>query len=291
MLVDAATLYYRAFYALPDSITAPDGTPMNAVRGFFDGLRTLRDRYSPDVIVACWDEDWRPQWRVDLLPSYKTHRLATPTDAVAVDVAEEVPDTLAPQVPCIAAICRAAGISVVGAPELEADDVVAALASTHTGPVDIVSGDRDLTQLVDDARGHRLLYLGTGVGTHTVYDEAKVFDTYGVRADQYADFATLRGDASDGIPGAPGIGAKTAAQYLAAFGNLAGVLAAAHEQRAPLTAKKAATLREYEAVLQATQRVVTLQAATLEYTPAVRDETELAQWIERTGQRTALARW
>ena len=257
MLIDAATLYYRAFYALPDSITGPDGEPANAIRGFFDGIRILTERHAPDRIVACWDEDWRPQWRVDLLPSYKTHRIVDPT-APEEPGKEAVPDTLSPQIPKIAARCALEGIAVVGRPEMEADDVIAMLALEHSGPIDIVSGDRDLTQLVDDARATRLLYLGTGVSKHTVYDDALVWTTYGVRPDQYADFATLRGDPSDGIPGAPGIGAKTAAAYLAAFGDLEGVLRAAEHATPPLTVRKAATLLEHAEALRATQRVVTL---------------------------------
>ena len=128
MLLDAATLYYRAYYALPDSLVSPRGEPVNAIRGFFDGLRSLRDQYRPNRIVACWDEDWRPQWRVDLLPSYKTHRLA---DADDIEDLEEVPHTLSPQIAIIAEICTALGIAVAGAPELEADDVVAEIGRAH----------------------------------------------------------------------------------------------------------------------------------------------------------------
>lgn len=288
MLLDAATLYYRAYYALPDSIVSPTGMPVNAVRGFFDGLRTLRDQYTPDRIVACWDEDWRPQWRVDLLPSYKTHRVA---DADAVEDLEEVPDTLSPQIPVIAEICRALGIAVVGAAEMEADDVAAALALGATEPVDVVSGDRDLTQLVSDAASRRLLYLGTGVGKHTVYDDALVASTYGVRPDQYADFAVLRGDPSDGIPGAPGIGAKTSATYLQAFGDLEGILTAAADATPPLTKSKAAMLVERADELRRTQRVVTLRAGNM-HAPAVkRDDDAVRNLGETYGVASVLARW
>ncbi len=288
MLLDAATLYYRAYYALPDSLVSPRGEPVNAIRGFFDGLRSLRDQYRPNRIVACWDEDWRPQWRVDLLPSYKTHRLA---DADDIEDLEEVPDTLSPQIPIIAEICTALGIAVAGAPELEADDVVAALALTADSPVDIVSGDRDLTQLVNDAAGRRLLYLGTGVNKHTVYDETQVLGTYGVRADQYADFAVLRGDPSDGIPGAPGIGAKTAAQYLQAFGNLDGILEAASHDTPPLTRTKAATLREHADELRRTQRVVTLRSGRVPVPKVKRNDEAIAALGERYGIQSVLGRW
>lgn len=288
MLLDAATLYYRAYYALPDSITSPQGEPVNAIRGFFDGLRSLRDQYRPERIIACWDEDWRPQWRVDLLPSYKTHRVA---DADDVEDLEEVPDTLSPQIPVIADICTALGIPVAGADGLEADDVIAALALAATGPVDIVSGDRDMTQLVNDAAGRRLLYLGTGVNKHTVYDEQLVQHTYGVRADQYADFAVLRGDPSDGIPGAPGIGAKTAALYLQTFSTLEGILAAALTDTAPLTSSKAATLRAHADELRRTQRVVTLGPARIAVPKVQRNDAAVAALGARYGVASVLGRW
>ena len=288
MLLDAATLYYRAYYALPDSIVAPDGTPVNAVRGFIDGLRTLRDQYRPDRIIACWDADWRPQWRVDLLPSYKTHRVA---DADDVDDLEAVPDTLSPQIPIIADVCAALGIAVIGKDGMEADDVVAALAFAADAPVDVVSGDRDLTQLVDDASRRRLLYLGTGVGKHTVYDDAAVLAAYGVAPSQYADLAVLRGDPSDGIPGAPGIGAKTAAKYLQAFGDLDGVLAAAEHATPPLTPGKAAVLREHAEELRRTQQVVTLRAARLSIPTTSADPQAVAALGNRYGISSVLGRW
>jgi len=283
MLVDAATLYFRAFHALPDSIVDAQGQPANAIRGFFDGLRTLRDAHSPDRIVACWDEDWRPQWRVDLLPSYKAHRVG--------EDGGDTPDALAPQVPVIAEVCRALGIAVVGEYAMEADDVIAALAFGTDEPVDIVSGDRDLTQLVDDASGRRLLYLGTGVGKHTVYDDAIVRSTYGVGPRQYADFATLRGDPSDGIPGAPGIGAKTAATYLQKFGNLDGVLNAAALCTPPITRAKADTLLHGAATLCATQQVVTLRPGRVTIPDVEPDPRRLSELSDRYGLASVLRRW
>ncbi len=283
MLIDAATLYFRAFYALPDSIVDPQGRPVNAVRGFIDGMRTLRDAHSPDRIVVCWDADWRPQWRVDLLPSYKTHRVSA--------LGDDTPVNLAPQVPVIAEVCGALGIPVIGVPGLEADDVVAALALQATEPVDVVSGDRDLTQLVSDDAQRRLLYLGTGVGKHTVYDEALVRSTYGVSPSQYADFATLRGDPSDGIPGAAGIGAKTAATYLSEFGTLTGILEAAEFCTPPLTPAKAATLLRDADLLRATQRVVTLTAADVQAAEVAKDPAVLARLSAEYGLASVLRRW
>lgn len=180
---------------------------------------------------------------------------------------------------------------MAGAPEMEADDVIAALALASAEPVEIVSGDRDLTQLVSDAEQRRLLYLGTGVGKHTVYDDALVLSTYGVRPDQYADLAVLRGDPSDGIPGAPGIGAKTAALYLQAFGTLEGVLAAADRNQRPITPAKAAVLREKADELRRTQRVVTLRGNHIVVSEPSRDETRLADLAQEYGLVSVLKYW
>jgi 5'-3' exonuclease len=233
MLLDTASLYFRAFFGVPDSVTAPDGTPVNAVRGLLDFISRLVDEYEPTHLACCWDNDWRPQWRVDLIPSYKAHRVAEEVEGGG-DV-EEVPDTLSPQVPVIEAVLDALGIARVGVAGYEADDVIGTMASAATGPVAIVTGDRDLFQLVDDARGVRVLYPRKGVGDCDVVDEAVIEERYGVRAGQYADFAALRGDPSDGLPGVKGIGEKTAAQLVTEYGDLAGVRAAAGEPFSRLT--------------------------------------------------------
>ncbi|GAA3623744.1 5'-3' exonuclease [Microbacterium awajiense] len=225
MLLDSASLYFRAFYGVRDSVRAPDGTPVNAVRGFLDMIARLVTAYEPTHLVACWDDDWRPQWRVDLIPSYKTHRVAE-VIAHAPDV-EVVPDPLEVQVPVIRKALGVVGIPIVGAAEHEADDVIGTLATTATMPVDIVTGDRDLFQLVDDARDVRVIYTGLGMSKLQVMTDAAVVAKYGVLPSQYADFATLRGDSSDGLPGVAGIGEKSAAALLAAHGDLPGILAAA----------------------------------------------------------------
>lgn len=225
MLLDTASLYFRAFYGVPDSVKAPDGRPINAARGLLDMIAKLVSMYEPTNLIACWDDDWRPQWRVDLIPSYKTHRVA---DAVAAgpDI-EVVPDPLEAQVPVIREELTLLGIPIVGVAEHEADDVIGSYASQSSIPVDIVTGDRDLFQLIDDARGVRVIYTGRGMSNLEVLDEAAVLAKYGVRAAQYADFAVMRGDASDGLPGVAGVGEKTAANLLASFGDLAGIGAAA----------------------------------------------------------------
>lgn len=225
MLLDTASLYFRAFYGVPDTVTAPDGRPVNAARGLLDMIAKLVTTYEPTHIVACWDDDWRPQWRVDLIPSYKAHRVAELVEA-APDV-EEVPDPLEAQIPVIRAELDALGIPIVGVAQHEADDVIASFAAQSGMPVDVVTGDRDLFQLVDDARGIRVIYTGRGMSNLEVLDEASVTAKYRVLPSQYADYAVLRGDASDGLPGVAGIGEKTAATLLAAHGDLAGIRAAA----------------------------------------------------------------
>ena len=224
MLLDTASLYFRAFFGVPE-IKGPDGTPVNAVRGLLDFIARLTADYRPADLVCCWDDDWRPQWRVDLLPSYKAHRVVEET-RTGPDV-EEVPDPLALQVPIIRDVLDAFGICVVGAPGYEADDVIGTLATSARQPVEIVTGDRDLFQLVDDDRGVRVLYTARGVGRHERVTDEWVVARYGVHARQYADFATLRGDASDGLPGVAGIGDKTAATLLQRYGDMAGIRAAA----------------------------------------------------------------
>ncbi|MFG1924815.1 5'-3' exonuclease H3TH domain-containing protein [Cryptosporangium sp. NPDC048952] len=245
MLIDAASMYFRAFYGVPTSITAPDGTPINAVRGFMDMTSTLVTRFRPTRLVACLDEDWRPAWRVALVPSYKAHRVAGEPDE------EEVPDELAPQVPVLLEVLAAFGIAAVGAAGYEADDVIGTLATRGPGPVDVVTGDRDLIQLIDDANGVRVLYTGRGVAKLEEMDAAAVRTKYGVEPSQYADFATLRGDPSDGLPGVAGIGEKTAAGLLGRFGDLTGLLAAVDARNSALPAsswKRLDAAREYLAV-------------------------------------------
>ncbi len=225
MLLDTAALYFRAFYGMPDTLKAPDGTPVNAVRGLLEMIARLVVDYRPAELIACWDDDWRPQWRVDLVPSYKTHRLAEVVET-GPDV-EVVPDPLTAQVPVIVATLTALGIPIVGRPGYEADDVIGTLAARATQPVDVVTGDRDLFQVVDDARDVRVIYTARGMSNLEIVTDEVIRAKYGISAAQYADYATLRGDASDGLPGVAGIGEKTAATLLTQFGDLAGIRAAA----------------------------------------------------------------
>ncbi len=220
-------MYFRAFHGVPDSVTAPDGTPVNAVRGFLDAIARLISDFSPTSLIAAFDADWRPQWRVDLIPSYKAHRVEGGADAAVAGVAtEEVPDLLSPQVPVIEQVLDAIGIARIGVSGFEADDVLGTLAARWPHPVDVVTGDRDLFQVVDDARGVRVLYNARGYAKLEVMDEAAVLARHGVPPQQYADLALLRGDASDGLPGVAGVGEKTAAGLLARFGSADALLAA-----------------------------------------------------------------
>jgi 5'-3' exonuclease len=233
MLLDTASLYFRAFHGLPDTLRSPDGTPVNAVRGLLDFIARLVTDYQPAELVACWDDDWRPQWRVDLIPSYKQHRVATSVPGSS-DV-EEVPDLLVAQIPLIRQVLDAFGIAIVGAPDHEADDVIGSLATQSDGPVDVVTGDRDLFQLVDDARDIRVVYTARGMSKLEVLTEEVVRSKYGVSAHQYADFAALRGDTSDGLPGVAGVGEKTAAGLLSTFGDLDAIVVAAARRGAGLS--------------------------------------------------------
>ena len=252
LLVDAPSLYFRAYFGVPEAAAkTPDGTPVNAARGFLDMLATLIRTRHPDRVVCAFDVDWRPAWRVALLPSYKTHRLATD------DGDEVVPDTLSPQVPLILDLLAAVGIAVAGAEGYEADDVLGTLATTQPGPVDVVSGDRDLFQLVDDAKPVRLLYCGRGVARLEDCGDAEVRAKYGVPAAGYADFAALRGDPSDGLPGVVGVGDKTAARLIARYGSLDGILAALDDPAAftPRLRSSLLAAKDYLAVAPTVVRV------------------------------------
>ncbi|MGY1717727.1 5'-3' exonuclease H3TH domain-containing protein [Blastococcus sp. SYSU DS0552] len=292
MLLDAASLYFRAFYGVPTSVTTPDGRPINAVRGFLDMTARLVTAHAPDRLVACWDDDWRPAFRVAALPTYKAHR-------VAPEGGEETPDELAPQVPVLIEVLAAAGIARVGAPGYEADDVIGTLATRARGPVDVVTGDRDLFQLVDDARGVRVLYTARGISDLEFVDEAAVTAKYGIPGRAYADFAVLRGDPSDGLPGVAGVGAKTAAALIGEFGDLAGIRAAVARTVVPAPPLTAAVLKKLHAaadyldaapVVVAVARDIDLPAVegALPRSPA--DPGALAALAERHGLQSSLGR-
>ncbi len=218
MLVDAAGLYFRAFHGVPTSMTSPDGRPINAVRGYLDMTATLISRRRPTRYVACRDFSWRPEFRVALLPSYKAHRVAR-------DGTEDVPAELDHQIPVLFAVLDALGLASVGAEGFEADDVIATLAAREPGPVEVVSGDRDLFGTVSETT--TVLYTGRGIAKMEAFGPDDVLAKYGIPGERYADFAALRGDPSDGLPGVKGVGDRTAAALVERFGTVEDILAAA----------------------------------------------------------------
>jgi 5'-3' exonuclease len=258
MLLDTPSLYFRAFFGVPESVTAPDGTPVNAVRGLLDMIAVLVQNRSPERLVCTMDADWRPAFRVAALPSYKLHRVAD-------DGGDQTPDPLELQLPIIDAVLDAFGLAKVGAPGYEADDVIGTLATRAvaegSGPVDIVTGDRDLFQLVDERGPVQVLYTARGIRNLQVMGEKEVGAKYGIPGRGYADYATLRGDPSDGLPGVPGVGDKTAAALVSRFGSVQGILDAIEAGETagfPAGSRlKIEAARDYLAAAQTVVRVVT----------------------------------
>ncbi len=290
MLLDAASMYFRAFYGVPqETMRAPDGTPVNAVRGLLDMIATLLRARHPDRLLACMDASWRPAFRVRAIASYKTHR-ANP------DGSEQIPAGLTVQLPIIVAVLDAVGIVMKWADGYEADDIIGTLAAQATGPVEVVTGDRDLFQLVEDARDIRVAYIGKGVARLELVDEAGVTNRYQIPGRSYAAFAALRGDPSDGLPGVPGVGEKTAAALVRAFGSVEAMLAAidaGHGGFPPGSRAKLVAARPYlEACLPvvrvATDAPVALSGGTLPSVPA--DRAKVAALDERWGLGSSLGR-
>ena len=236
MLLDSASLWYRAYYGMPDTLLSPSGLPVNAIRGYLDMTARLVSIYKPNRIVACIEGDWRPSWRVDLFPAYKANRL----EEGSVDEEEE-PETLTPQIPILLDLIDAFGIPMVGVDDYEADDVMATFATNEKGPIRIVTGDRDLFQLVDDKKDIKVVYLARGISNHDLVDIKWVADKYGIPGDRYDLFAMFRGDPSDGLPGVRGIGEKGAALIANNFASVEEAIAGAksgHQALSPALAKK-----------------------------------------------------
>lgn len=255
LLLDTASLYFRAYHGIPDSLRSPTGQPVNAIRGLLDFLTTLISQYQPTHLACCWDNDWRPEWRVRLIPEYKQHRVRAGS-SITDSTEEEIPEDLKPQIPIIKEVLDAFGIPVIGVDGYEADDVIGTLTSTTDFPVDIVTGDRDLFQLVDDAAAVRVLYTARGVRKHEVITGAVVRDRYAVTPEQYVDFAVLRGDPSDGLPGVKGIGDKTAARLLNDYQSLDQIQLAAAEPGTNLSPALRANLLAAQSYLAVAPRVV-----------------------------------
>ena len=228
MLIDSASLWYRAYYGMPDSLLSPKGEPINAIKGFIDMTARLVNTYKPGRLALCLDGDWRPSWRVDLFPEYKSNRLDEGGEE------EEEPDLLTPQVPIILDFFESLGVQIIGADDYEADDVIATLARREAGPVRVVTGDRDLFQLVDDERDVKIVYLAKGISAHDLVDNDWLRKRYEIPGERYGLFAMIRGDASDGLPGIKGIGEKGAAEIARNFETINSVIAAAKSEDARL---------------------------------------------------------
>jgi len=244
MLLDSASLWYRAYYGMPDTLLSPSAEPINAIKGFLDMSARLIQRYQPDRIVACLDGDWRPSWRVELFPGYKANRVDD-------DGEETEPDLLTPQIPVLLDVLDAYKIPIVGVDDYEADDVIATYSKREKGPIRIVTGDRDLFQLVDDKRDVKVVYLAKGISAHDLVDRKFIEEKYGIPGDRYALFAMIRGDASDGLPGIRGIGEKGAATIAQHFSSLDEAISAAESSDDRLSAnvrKKLVEGKEYAAI-------------------------------------------
>ena len=210
LFIDGSSLIFRAYYGARATGGTADGSPVNAITGFLQRLARLIDDRRPRQLVVADDWAWRPDWRVDLIAGYKSHR-----------VAEPVPAGLAPQIPVIHDLLEAIGVDVIGVADHEAEDVIATMTALASGTVEIASGDRDLFALVEDPRVRVLYPEKSGL---SVIDEGEVTRRYGVPGRRYADFAILRGDPSDGLPGLKGVGSVTAAEIIRRYGDIAGVL-------------------------------------------------------------------
>jgi len=283
MLIDSASLWYRAYYGMPDTLLSPDGVAVNAVRGYLDMTSRLIQAYKPDRLVACLDGDWRPSWRVDIFPDYKANRIEDDGES------EEEPETLTPQIPILLDLLDLFGIPVVGVDDYEADDVMATYAQLEKGPIRIVTGDRDLFQVVDDSKDIKVVYLAKGISQHDLVDVAYVAKKYSIPGDRYDLFAMFRGDPSDGLPGVKGIGEKGAAVIANSFANVDAALQGAlnsHEALPPALAKKIIAGADYLKIAPTLVRVardVPLPKVDLKMPQSPSDLSSIYQFKERYG--------
>src|ERR1019366_9080383 len=233
LLLDSASLWYRAYFGMPDTLLSPHGEPVNAIRGYLDMSARLISQYQPSRLVACLEGDWRPSWRVDLFPGYKANRI----DEIG---EEEEPDTLGPQIPILLDVLEAFGIPMLGVDDYEADDIMATFSVKERGPTFVATGDRDLFQLVDDKRRVKIIYLAKGISNHDLVDRKWITNRYEIPGERYALFAMIRGDASDGLPGIRGIGEKGAALIANNFSSIEEAFAAAqsNDERLPIGLRK-----------------------------------------------------
>jgi len=242
LILDGNSLTYRAFFAISRDMVTRSGQETNAVFGFTQMLITLLREHEPDGVVVAFD---RPggTFRHERLPSYKANR-------------ERQEDSLYQQLDLVEELVDALGFVAVGAEGFEADDVIATLATVAADAgrdVTIVTGARDSYQLVEDPHV-RVLYNKRGVSDYALYDAAGILERTGVRPVDYVAYAALRGDPSDNLPGVPGVGEKTAAKLINAYGGLDGVFAATSEQ----TPRLSQNLRENEALARLNAEMMVL---------------------------------
>ena len=284
LLLDVSSLMYRAHFAWGEGYRSPAGRPVGALHGYLDMTRRLLVDRRPDEIVHAYDHEWRPSARTDIYPAYKGNR---PPD----------PEGLPEQFVMLRQVLDLVGMPQAMTRGWEAEDAIGAIcaAASAKDRIEIVSGDRDLIQLVRDP-GVKLLYTVRGVSDLLELDEAAVLERYGVPADRYAEFAILRGDPSDHLPGVPGIGEKTARALIQAYGSLEDLLddAVSDEPRpGPLKGKPALRTRLRNSVdyIAAMERLVPVNAeAPLDRWSGEREDDALRELADELGVRGPVTR-
>jgi 5'-3' exonuclease len=274
LLLDVSSLTYRAFFAMRDGVHTPDGRPIGAVHGYLDMVARLIASRRPDEVIHVYDHDWRPVTRTDIYAAYKANR---PPD----------PEDLPPQFALLRTVLDPTGMLQAQTEGWEAEDAIGAFCveALETDRIEIVSGDRDLLQLVRDPVV-TLLFTVRGVSELHEFDEAAVARKYGVPADRYGEFAILRGDPSDGLPGVAGVGEKTAQDLITTFGSLDGVIAAAEADDERVKPAVRLKIRESLDYLDRMRRLVPVNAdAPLSLWAGTRDDDAFARLADELGIR------